>query len=182
MNVRKVFITDGPASGKTTLAQRITAALNAPAYNLDSVYLNMERTAPDDRIQALFKEEVARITATDAWVAEGAYLGLTEPLMRYAELVLWLDVPWRVASYRILSRHVKASIARNNRFPGWRRLYRFWRLSSKYYSNQNPPGLNRYGVPSTRATAIELLEPYKDKLVVCRTQKDVEALLARLTP
>ena len=115
----------------------------------------------------------------DAWVAEGAYLGWAEPLLRQAELVVWMDISWRVASYRIISRHIKATLARNNRFPGWRRLYRFWRWSGRYYSDQNPPGLNSYGVPDTKATADERLVPYKDRLVVCRSQKNAEMLVAR---
>lgn len=56
--------------------------------------------------------------AKDTWIARGAYLDWVEPLLLEADLVVWLDVPWRVASYRIIFRHVRATTARKNRFPG----------------------------------------------------------------
>ena len=93
MHVGKVFITGGPASGKTTLSQRLAGALNAPGYELDRLYL--EHNAPGTSFEANFKAEVARIIATDAWVAEGSYLGWSEPLLREAGAVIWMDVPWR---------------------------------------------------------------------------------------
>lgn len=88
-------------------------------------------------------------------------------------------MPWRVASYRIISRHIKATLAGNNRWPGWRRLYSFWRWSGRYYGNQNASGLNEWGVPETKRTAASLLAPYADKLTVCRSNREIEALLVR---
>ncbi len=115
----------------------------------------------------------------DGWVSEGAYFAWAEPLFRSADLVIWLDVPWRTASYRIVSRHIKATIARNNRWPGWRRLYRFWRWSSAYYHDRTDPGLNDYGNPNTRQTVVQLLDPYKEKLAVCRTGRDIKDFLVQ---
>ncbi len=117
------------------------------------------------------------IIEADAWVSEGAYMSWAAPLFDAADLIVWMDVSWRVASYRIVKRHVMAELARNNRFPGWRRLYRFWRWSSAYYANRNPHRLNDYGVPNTRALAAELLRPYEGKLVVCRTNQDIATVL-----
>ena len=177
MNVRKVFITGGPASGKTTLSRRVAAGLNVPVYELDALLLDgHERGEPFEQV---CKDVASRIIAMDSWVAEGAYLGWAEPMLRQAELVVSMDVSWRVAAYRIIARHIKATIARNNRFPGLRRLYRFLRWSGRYYNDQNPPGLNVYGVPDTKATAVELLAPYEHKLVACRSQEDAEMLLAK---
>ena len=178
MNVRKVFITGGPASGKTTLSLRVAAALNVPIYDLDGILLDL--TASGERLEAN-SDDVASIIARDAWVAEGSYLGWTEPLLLDAELIVWMDVSWRVAAWRIVSRHLKATIARNNRFPGWRRLYRFWRWSRRYYRERNAPGLNEWGNPNTRSTAMRLLEPHGNKLLVCRTASDVKSLLARIS-
>ena len=178
MSVRKVFITGGPASGKTTLSQRIATAIKASVYELDG--LLMSGHAHGDPFEVVSHKETSRIIAMNAWVAEGSYLGWTEPLLRCAEIVVWMEVPWPVASYRIISRHIWATIARNNRFPGWRRLYRFWRWSGRYYNNRNSPGLDSYGVPNTKATAVEYLAPYKDKLYRCRTQEDTEEVLAQV--
>ena len=179
MKFAKIFITGGPASGKTTLSRRLAALLDVPAYELDGLLLGGEAGAVPFEVAS--NRVVSRITDVDTWVVEGAYLGWVAPLLRQADLVVWMDVPWRVASYRIVSRHVKATAARNNRFPGWRNLYRFWRWSGRHYKDQNPPGLNSWGVPDTRATAVEYLAPYEEKIVACRTKKGVEQLLARIS-
>ncbi len=138
---------------------------------------NLRGEARGDPLELIYREVTARVINMDAWIVDGAYLEWTEPLLRQAEIIVWMDVPWRVASYRILSRHIKATIARNNPFPGWRQLYRFWLWSRRYYKDRNPPGIT-WGVPHTRGTAIEHLAPYKNKLVVCHNQKDAELLLA----
>ena len=177
MNAHKVFITGGPASGKTTLSQRVAAGLNVPVYELDALLLDGHERG--ESFEEVSNDVASRIMATEHWVAEGAYLGWAEPLLRQADLVVSIEVSWRVASYRIISRHIKATVARNNRFPGWRRMYRFLRWSERYYNDQNPPGLNLYGVPDTKATAVKHLAPYEHKTVVCRSRKDAEMLLAR---
>lgn len=91
---------------------------------------------------------------------------------------MFLDVPWRIASYRIVSRHVKLTAARNNPYPGWRGLYQFWSWSRRYYKSSNTPRLNSWAVPDNRATVVELLDAYKSKMVTCRTNKDIEQFLA----
>lgn len=180
---RKIFITGGPGSGKTTLAQRLAVQLALPAHELDTVYLTV-RNEPCQAVRyeqfaTRFQATIKGIAATDAWLVEGAYLGGTEPLLRDADCIIWMDVPWRVASYRIIARHLKATLRGDNRFPGWRRFLRFWFLSRAYYLDRNPPGLNPYGAPDTRSTAIAFLAPYRHKLITS-TQEDATAFLARI--
>jgi adenylate kinase family enzyme len=130
MNICKVHITGGPGSGKTTLSWQIAASLNAPHYELDKIVYPTHATAPTSATAEAVADwvvEAQHIAMSESWVSEGAYSAWAEPLFQNAELVVWLDIPWRTASYRIVSRHIKASIARNNRWSGWRRLYRFWR-------------------------------------------------------
>src|SRR5205823_9251445 len=73
-----------------------------------------------------------------AWVTEGTMLGWSDPLLRAADRIVWLDIPWRVALWRMLLRHVRAELAGNNRHPGWRRLFRFLWYTRKYYLNRYP--------------------------------------------
>jgi hypothetical protein len=149
----------------------------APVYELDGMALQIEAAFGGGNWTGPVAAKLPGIAAEPAWVSEGAYLGWATPLFDAAGLIVCMDVPWRVASYRILMRHLKADLSRSNRFPGWRRLYRFWRWCGAYYGDRNPHRLNDYGVPSTRSLAAELLRPYAAKLVVCRTNADVAALL-----
>ena len=176
MTIRKIHITGGPGSGKTTLARRIAASLDLPHFELDGLALRLDA---EGRPFAEMAAETQRIARLGGWVSEGAYLGLAGPLLREADLIIWVDIPWRVASYRIVWRHIRAELARNNRFPGWRRLYRFWRWSGRYYGNQNSGGLDGYGVPTTRDTVRQILEPHRDKLVVCKSNGEITTMLRK---
>ncbi len=178
---KRVHFTGGPGGGKTTAARQLAQARGAPWYDLDGMLLEMEGRLPV--LQAI--EEVAArlpsIALQPAWVSDGAYLGWAQPLLDAADLIVWIDLPPRVALFRILARHLKADLRRDNRFPGWRRLMRFWRWCLRYYRDGNPPGINVYGTPETRAHTAAALRSYEGKLRVCRSNKDLAALLEELT-
>lgn len=89
-----------------------------------------------------------------------------------------MGVPWRVASRRILLRHVRAELARDNRFPGWGNLFRFWLWSARYYHNRNQPGLNDYGTPNTIATLGEALMQFEDRVLCCAAAAALPASVA----
>jgi adenylate kinase family enzyme len=180
----RIHFTGGPGSGKTTAAKLLAARLGVSHYDWDTVAIAFDKTLPrpldPERLLGRMDEKVAEVIAEESWISDGSYLGWASPLFDAADLVVRMDVPWRVASYRILSRHIKADLARNNRFPGWRALYRFWRWSGRYYNDRNPSGLNIWGTPESRSTLLEFLQPYMHKTVVCRTSADVKALAHRL--
>jgi adenylate kinase family enzyme len=121
--VRRVHITGGQGSGKTTLARRIGACLGVPVHDLDLVGWDAQTGA--ERPLDVRLAEVHQLAAQPGWVTEGTMLGWADPLFRAADLIVWLDVPWRVAVWRMVQRHVRASLAGNNRHPGVRKLARF---------------------------------------------------------
>ena len=169
--MRRIHFAGGPASGKSTAARRVSAELGLPLIELDTVL----RDADDDVERG--ENRASALAGQRAWVSEGAYLGWAQPLLERADIVLWLDVPWRVASYRIIARHLKADLSRNNQYPGWRRLKKFWTWSYRYYHDSHPQTLNKWGVPLTRSHALQELRQYGDKLVVCRTMREVSRTL-----
>lgn len=171
--LRRIHFTGGPASGKTTAARRVSAGLGLPLFELDQVLGDADSDV--ERIRS--ENRVSGLAAQPAWVSEGVYFDWAQPLLERAEIVVWLDVSWRVASYRIIVRHLKAELRRSNQYPGWRQLKRFWTWSYRYYHDSPPHTLNEYGAPLTRSRALEELKQYGAKLVVCRTMREVSRLL-----
>jgi hypothetical protein len=186
MNPRRIHITGGPGAGKTTLAIRLSRELGVSYHELDGMALGLvaEMPAPLD-LPALMARRLPLcqdLAGADAWISEGSNLDASLPFYERAELIVYLTCSWRVAAYRIVLRHIKAELARNNRFPGWRNLYRFWRWSGRYYANRNQHASNAWGTPETEAYCLERLREWQQKLVVCRSKAELGTLVSRVVP
>ena len=77
---------------------------------------------------------------------------------------LWLDVPWRVAGWRIVKRHVLDDVHRTNQHPGYRRLWKFL-VWSRWFYTAGPEDADAGAPQDTRWGALQLLEDYREKLI-----------------
>jgi shikimate kinase len=153
-----------PGSGKTTLARWTSKTFDVPAHDLDFVVYDFEAgQRPVGEIVSLLDQ----IRAREGWVTEGAYHhDWLHPLLRDANVIVWLDVPLATCFARIIKRHVKAELTRNNPHPGWRKLARFLNYTRRTAAAQ-------------RAGTIKLLRECDKKLVRCRSSRDVRAFQDR---
>jgi uridine kinase len=175
--VRRVHIVGGPGSGKTTLAVRLSRRLDVPAHDLDAVAY--ERGAGDKRDRALRRADAERIAATAGWVTEGIYLWWTMPLVENADRIVWLDVPWGIAVYRIVRRHIGRSLAGNNPHRGMTKLAGFvWGARHYYVSSPRTPSDESDDGAVTRAATAIWLRSSAGKVIRCGTGSDIERLLA----
>jgi len=187
-DVGRIHITGGPGSGKTWLATRLSGQLGVPCFDQDGTALALfdrlglpaTSSSPPPEVEAGLIDAAREFAAGDAWVSDATSITWAAPLFERAEAVVWLDTPRSVALRRVFMRHVRAELQRDNRFPGWRRMYRFWRWSGRFYWDTNPPGVNPFGTPMTRSTLGSMLEAYSEKLVVCRSASDLKMLVLRL--
>ena len=177
---RRIHIVGGPGSGKTTIARDLGRRLHVPAHDLDEV--GYQDGVGDRRPLDVRLADVSAIAARPGWVTEGVFLGWTDELLRAADVILWLDVPWRVAAWRIIARHLRASLAGSNPHPGVLRLLRFLSIAKTCYRNSEA----ETAVPdndgnNSRASTSRHLERFAGKVVRCRSADDVEAFVSGLT-
>jgi adenylate kinase family enzyme len=171
------MITGAPGSGKTTLARTLAARLDASRFELDAVvYEGGSGPKREFGARLALAHEIA---ARPAWVCEGNYLWWAAELYGAADLVVWLDLPWYVASARVVWRHLRHTLRGTNKHPGWRRLARWlWRYRGYYFSREpdEPTGIDDDAAGNRAATAL-FLQAYTSKLVRCRSSRDVARLL-----
>ena len=96
---RRILVAGVSGVGKTTLARRIGAALALPHTEIDALY-----HGPNWTPRAEFDAEVAALVATPEWVTEWQYSDARPLLAARADLLVWLDLPFRVTLARVIRR------------------------------------------------------------------------------
>ena len=159
----RVYIVGGSGSGKTTLSRQIGRVLDIEPFDFDT-------DARADR------EAVA---SADRWVIEGIFLYEIQPILERAELVIWLDLPARIAIRRIIVRHFWLSFRRRNRHRGLRLLWQFVRSTPGYYTEpaREPRAVDDWNAMS-RALTAKRLAPHSAKVVHLKTPREVRRFRA----
>jgi len=94
----KILVTGNAGSGKSTLARKIGNSRDLPYFGLDTiVYKEKWQKATNDEI----KKEIASLIAKKAWVIDG----VSYDVMNVADVTVFLDVPRRVAYFRVARRN-----------------------------------------------------------------------------
>lgn len=178
--MQRIHILGAAGSGKTTLAEQVAARLGVPWHELDTVAYEggfARKRTLDERYASL-----QIIITQPAWVTEGFYLWWIDDLLQTADAIVWLDLPWFVSMPRIITRHIKLSLAGKNRHPGvWKLLGFAWGCRT-YYTEKaaNTPNALDQDFGVNRAGVAEYLVPYAHKIVQCCRPADVSAFLAGL--
>jgi adenylate kinase family enzyme len=92
-------------SGKTTFARALAAKLGVPHVELDALHWRSGWViAPPHEVQARVEE----LLKGDGWVFDGNYGGtLGTTVLDRADLVVWLDLPFRTTFPRVLRRTLR---------------------------------------------------------------------------
>ena len=113
--------------GKTTLARAISEKYGHKHIELDSLHWNPGWQAESD-IEFKAKTSQAIEEAGKSWVTDGNYTSkLDDLVLHQCDLVIWLNLPWRVIFWRTAIRCVKRAISKEqvcgNNFESWKQLF-----------------------------------------------------------
>ena len=123
--MRRIAVIGTSGSGKSTLAHRLAVAIDAPVTSLDAVFHQPEWTPlPPGQ----FRERTAEIVAGERWVVDGNYSLVRDIVWEAADVIVWLDLPKRVAMSRITRRTVLRGITKRGLWNGntedWRNAFK----------------------------------------------------------
>jgi adenylate kinase family enzyme len=102
--VKRVSIKGISGSGKSTFAAELARRLELPYIELDALHHGPNWSEPsDEEFRTRVRE--AMDGAPDGWVIDGNYEGkLGDTVLREADTIVWLDLPFRVKARRLLRR------------------------------------------------------------------------------
>jgi adenylate kinase family enzyme len=99
--MRRVVILGIPGAGKSTFARRLGEKLDLPVYHLDRYFWHPGWKASS---QEQFGETLLELLERDKWILDGSYRRTIPLRLAYADTAINLDVPRRIAIWRILNR------------------------------------------------------------------------------
>ncbi|ASS74213.1 hypothetical protein CIG75_03910 [Tumebacillus algifaecis] len=105
--MKKVLIIGIVASGKTTLAKRLSERFNIPWYELDSIVHHQTETGRYKRTAYEQIEVIKNIDKIGVWIFEGTDRPSYRCLFEMADTIIFLDTPLWKRRIRILARFLK---------------------------------------------------------------------------
>jgi adenylate kinase family enzyme len=104
----RIAVCGHTGSGKTTFAQHLGQALGIAVVDLDAIrHANGWDSTPYDE----FRETLAGLLDgySAGWITAGNYRPIADVYLSRADTLVWLNLPWRVAFWRLLKRTVVRS-------------------------------------------------------------------------
>lgn len=104
-----MVVVGGPGSGKSSVAAQLARVLGVAPIELDGLWWGPD-WKPAGREQ--LRDDVRDVLAIDSWIVDGNYVDdVADLVWRRADVVVWLDLPRRVAVRRAVRRSVRRILA-----------------------------------------------------------------------
>ncbi|MBN2051890.1 hypothetical protein JW756_00120 [Candidatus Woesearchaeota archaeon] len=101
----RIYIIGNSASGKTSLAKKLSRILKIKNYDLDDFYWQKKFTKKRSREE--IEKLVKKATHKKKWIIEGVYSSCVTCSLDKADLIVWLDYPAHIITWRLLKRQIK---------------------------------------------------------------------------
>jgi adenylate kinase family enzyme len=162
----RIYIIGNSASGKTSLANQLSKLLRIKAYDLDDYY--WEKKFTRKRKPELAEKLVKKVTAKKRWIIEGVYSSCVSCSLDRADMIVWLDYPVHVITWRLLKRQIKKREKLRSTFD-------FIHYAWDYY--KKPTHKHHARNESTRHKHKTIVETYPAEIVHIRNKKELGVFL-----
>ncbi len=165
----RLHLIGGAGTGKTYIAQRLSARLGVPTLDLDEIYwVKGTDTYEDCAPEAARDRQLADFIRQESWIVEGVYHRWLTPSFEAATHILVFMPPLWQRQARILRRYVRRKLGLE---PGKKdNLIGLWTLLAWNHR------YDRRELPQALARLKARQRPY----VICRNEAEIEAAVARI--
>ena len=163
--MKKIIIIGDAGRGKSQLAARMSQKLDIPAYSTDDYFYEVKFSKPRDKQLSI--RQIGEVYVGDKWIVEGTTKHLLDAGLESANLIIYLKYrnifsQWLV----LLKRHLKRKEEKFSELLGL-----MVHVFKKRY------GL---GYKKGKMTHAQVVEPYRDKLVVLRSFGEIDRFFESL--
>jgi len=117
----RIVVVGTTSSGKSTLAGQLAKISGADFIELDALHWEPNWVeAPDE----VFRQRVDKATSSQAWVVAGNYSVTRDLVWSRAETLIWLDYPFRIVFWRMLTRTIRRAVTKEKLFAD--NVENFW--------------------------------------------------------
>jgi adenylate kinase family enzyme len=113
--MRRVVVVGTSGSGKTTIAARLSAALEVPHVELDSLFWEPGWNQTDPGV---LRSRVEVALGAEAWVVDGNYSAVRDQVWPNADTLVWLDYSLPRVMWQITTRTARRIITREQLWSG----------------------------------------------------------------
>jgi len=157
----KLLILGIVASGKTTLARRLSLRYNIPYYEGDCIAWGFPGDERYKRSDAEQRNIIFDIDRKGEWIIEGTFRESQKCLFDKAENIIFLDTPLQTRKCRIIMRFIKQKLGVEK--CNYKPTFEMFRLMFKW-TDDFEKNKNKYD---------DMLLLYKNKLIRVKSEKEL---------
>ncbi|MBN2459096.1 hypothetical protein JXB28_02330 [Candidatus Woesearchaeota archaeon] len=168
---KRIYIIGNSASGKSSLASKLAMMLKIKSYGLDDFY--WQRKFTKKRKPEQVEKLVKKVTKRKSWIIEGVYSSCVTCSLDRADLIVWLDYPPHVITWRLLKRQLKRREKLSSTID-------FIHYAWDYY--KKPTHKHHARNESTRHKHKAIFDNYPSDTIRIRNKKELELFLRSVKP
>lgn len=130
----RIVVIGTTSSGKSTLAEQLAQKFELNYIELDALYWepNWKEANPE-----VFRQRVETATSSQAWVVAGNYRVVRDLIWSKAQAVIWLDYPFHIVFWRLLTRTIRRALTQEELWNGNRETFwvhlKLWSADSLFH-------------------------------------------------
>jgi adenylate kinase family enzyme len=116
-----IVVIGSTGAGKSTLAKALAKIIGGDFIELDALHWepNWTEAAPE-----VFQERIETAISSEVWVVAGNYQSVRDIVWKRADAILWLDYPFHLVFWRMITRTIRRAVTREQLWNGNRE--NFW--------------------------------------------------------
>lgn len=136
---KRIVVIGTTSSGKSTLAEQLAKKLDLDFIELDALFWEPNWQGANVEV---FRKRVETVTSSQrgkseeqsGWVVAGNYRKVRDLIWPKAQVVIWLDYPFHIVFWRMLTRTIRRAVTREELWNGNRET--FW-VHLKFWSDDS---------------------------------------------